>query len=69
MEWTASEGLSLHLCAVAQRVFDGDERWEFDEGEDGSTRVTLHCWRVRQGLGAWLRKRLAYVQFTAERQS
>jgi hypothetical protein len=34
--------MGCHLCAVAQRVFDGGERWEFDEGEDGSTRVTLH---------------------------
>jgi hypothetical protein len=75
---------SSHLCAVAQRVLDGGERWEFDEGKDGSTRVTLHSWRVCQGLGAWiekvfgspqsrsldvsLRKWLAYVQFTAERQ-
>lgn len=79
------EQTSSHLCAVAQRVLDGGERWEFDEGDDGSTRVTLHSWRVRQGFSAWLekvfgsaqsrsldvslRKRLAYVQFTAERQS
>jgi hypothetical protein len=35
------EQTSSHLCAVAQRVFDGGERWEFAESEDGSTRVTL----------------------------
>ena len=69
---------------MAQRVLDGGERWEFAEGADGSTRVTLLSWRERKGLSAWfqkilgsglsqglelsLKKRLAYVQFQAERQ-
>jgi hypothetical protein len=42
------EQTSSHLCAVAQRVFDGGERWEFDEGEDGPTRVTLQFTAERQ---------------------
>jgi hypothetical protein len=79
------EQSSSHLCAVAQRVLDGGERWEFDESDDGSTRVTLLSWRERKGFSAWfekilgsgmsqglelsLKKRLAYVQFQAERQS
>ena len=79
------EQTSSHLCAVAKSVLAGGERWEFDESEDGSTRVTLCSWRERQGLGGWLekifgsrlstsldvslRKRLAHVQFKAERQS
>lgn len=72
-----------HLCAVAQRVSDGGERWEFVEGDDGSTHVTLRCWQHSPGLSGWLEKilrpaaaretnlslmkRLAYVQFAAER--
>jgi hypothetical protein len=72
-----------HLCAVAQRVVEGGERWEFAERDDGSTQVTLRCWRESPGLTGWLgkifgppvtgetnfslMKRLAYVQFAAER--
>jgi hypothetical protein len=79
------EQTSAHLCAVARRVMNGRERWEFLEGEDGSTRVTLHTWWDSPGLAGWLgkifgprltgqtnlplKKRLAYVQFEAERQS
>jgi hypothetical protein len=78
------EQTSTHLCAVARKVLDGGERWEFAEGDDGSTRVTLRSWRDKPGLRGWLqkmlgsglsrhtdlslRKRLAYVQFQAERQ-
>jgi hypothetical protein len=72
-----------HLCAVAQRVVDGGERWELSERDDGSTHVTLSCWRDSPGPRGWwgkifgapmpretnfsLMKRLAYVQFAAER--
>jgi hypothetical protein len=77
------EQTSSHLCAVAQRVMDDGERWEFTEGDDGSTHVTLRCWRDSPGRRGWwekifgapmpretnlsLMKRLAYVQFAAER--
>lgn len=79
------EQTSSHLCAVARRVIDGRERWEFIEEDDGSTRVTLRTWWDSPGLAGWLgkifgprlagrtnlplMKRLAYVQFEAERQS
>jgi hypothetical protein len=74
---------SWHYCAAAQWASEGGERWEFVEGSDGRTRVKLSAWSVH-GLGGWvvrlldpgtarqaklsLRKRLAYVQFAAERQ-
>jgi hypothetical protein len=79
------EQTSSHLCAVAQRVVDGGERWEFSERDDGSTHVTLRCWRLSPGPRGWwgkmfgpslpretnfsLMKRLAYVQFAAERST
>ncbi|HKP21263.1 MAG TPA: hypothetical protein VJT68_07085 [Thermoleophilaceae bacterium] len=69
-----------HLCAVSGRVLDGGERWEFLQGEDGSTRVRLSAWRERPGLDGWLerifgsrgwsvslRRRLNNIQFRAER--
>jgi hypothetical protein len=70
-----------HLCLVARRDFMGGERWQFEECRD-ATRITLRAWRRPTGLGGWLerlfasrdqatllslRKRLAYVQFRAER--
>jgi hypothetical protein len=71
---------SWHFCAVAGRPSESGERWEFDERSDGSTLVCLSAWRVHPGLGGWLlkargrseaaislRRRLAYVQFEAER--
>jgi hypothetical protein len=72
-----------HYCADLQKQTRGGERWEFAELADGTTRVTLREWRVAPGLDGWLRKllgsnvavlmsvelrkRLAYVQFAAER--
>jgi hypothetical protein len=71
-----------HYCADSERETLGRDRWEFADRADGSTVVTLSSWRRRHGLGGWLRrlvaadetarielrKRLAYVQFEAERQ-
>jgi hypothetical protein len=72
-----------HLCAVARREVFGGERWELEVAGDGSTHVTLRSWRLRPGVEGWLakigaaavadattlslKKRLAYVQFRAER--
>lgn len=70
-----------HLCAISGREVFGGERWELEVGGDGSTVVTLHAWRLSLGVGGWLQKilgsgnetnlslekRLAYVQFDAER--
>lgn len=73
-----------HLCDAARREVTGGERWQFEEASDGTTIVTLRSWRLRPGAGGWLesvfaspddatgaslRKRLAYVQFRAERSS
>jgi hypothetical protein len=79
------EQKSSHLCVVAQRVVDGGERREFTERDDGSTHVTLRSWRDSPDRRGWwekifgapmpretnfsLMKRLAYVQFAAERAS
>jgi hypothetical protein len=73
-----------HYCADAEREMRARERWEFAERGDGTTQVTLHWWRDAPGLTGWLqkllgndaepitraelRRRLAHVQFTAERQ-
>jgi hypothetical protein len=71
-----------HLCHAARRDFMGGERWQFEARGRESTRITLRAWRRPTGLGGWLerlfasrdratllslRKRLAYVQFRAER--
>jgi hypothetical protein len=72
-----------HLCAVSRRVVRGGERWELEDDGEGGTTVTLNTWRCASGLDGWLqkvfgdrqrgaigislRKRLAYVQFAAER--
>ena len=73
-----------HLCLAARREVMGGERWQFEESGHDSTRIILRAWRRRAGLGGWLerlftardqaillsiRKRLAYVQFRAERGS
>ena len=72
-----------HFCAVAKNQVTGGERWELTEQDDGSTLVALRAWTSREGLAGWLqkvlgsrdernlslRKRLAYVQFEAERQA
>jgi hypothetical protein len=74
-----------HYCADLERETRGGERWELAELDDGSTQVTLFAWRIAPGLGGWLqkllgsrlttlmavelRRRLAYVQFTAEHHS
>jgi hypothetical protein len=72
-----------HYCADAERETRGGDRWEFADGADGATVVTLSSWRQRHGLAGWLlklfgsdetartalRKRLAYVQFEAERRA
>jgi hypothetical protein len=69
-----------HLCAVSLRELLGGERWEFKQSDDGATFVTLRGWMQAPGLDGWLRKlagdkaaqlsmkkRLASVQFKAER--
>jgi hypothetical protein len=72
-----------HLCAVARRDVFGGERWELEVGSDGATVVTLRSWWHKPGLDGWLekisgvvlgnwtnvslKKRLAYVQFEAEK--
>jgi hypothetical protein len=72
-----------HFCAVAKNQVTGGERWDLTEQDDGSTLVSLRAWTSREGLTGWLekllgggggrslslRKRLAYVQFEAERQA
>jgi hypothetical protein len=72
-----------HYCADSERETRGGDRWEFAARADGSAVVTLSSWRQRHGLGGWLlkllgsgeaarlelRKRLAYVQFEAERRA
>jgi hypothetical protein len=72
-----------HYCADAERETLGGDRWEFGDGADGCTVVTLSSWRQRRGLRGWLlklfgsdeaarlelRKRLAYVQFESERRA
>jgi hypothetical protein len=72
-----------HLCAISRRVVRSGERWELGDDGEGGTTVTLNTWRCASGLDGWLqklfgdrqrgaigislRKRLAYVQFAAER--
>jgi hypothetical protein len=72
-----------HYCADAERATHAGERWELAERDDGSTVVTLSVWRRLPGLAGWLqklfprddatllslRRRLAVVQFEAERRS
>jgi hypothetical protein len=73
-----------HLCAVSRRVVEGGERWEFEDYDAGPSRVRLSAWRNSEGLAGWLQKvlpsgsratleftlhkRLAYLQFAAERE-
>jgi hypothetical protein len=80
--WVLEQALE-HLCTATRREILGGERWQFEEAGDGSTLVTVRAWRRgRGGLGGWLerlrasrddathsslRKRLASVQFRAER--
>ena len=79
------EQTMLHFCADAQREIHGGERWEFHVDDGGSTLVELRSWRSNRGVAGWiekllregapsgatlpLKKRLAYVQFEAERRS
>ncbi len=74
-----------HFCADSQRELEGGERWEFRVDDAGATLVELRSWRRNRGVGEWidslfgggarsdatlsLKKRLAYVQFEAERRS
>jgi hypothetical protein len=72
-----------HLCLARGRAVMGGERWQFEETGDGLTVVTLRAWQASPGLrgrlgrllaprdaaGFSLRKRLASVQFRAERGS
>ena len=71
------EARSWHFCSVHEREVRGGERWEFAEA-GGTTRVTLSSWTEtgwfaylivgRSELGDFdLRKRLANVQYRAER--
>jgi hypothetical protein len=81
--WVLEQSME-HLCMAARREVRGGERWQVEAAEGDSTRVTLRAWRRRSGLAGWLerlfpsradatgvsiRKRLAYVQFRAERGS
>lgn len=75
----------VHFCADAQREVQGGERWEFHSDDAGPTAVELRSWRTYRGITGWidklfregpssatavsLKKRLAYVQFEAERRS
>jgi hypothetical protein len=78
------EQTMVHFCADSKRESQGGERWEFHERSTGSTEVELHTWLTIRGLAGWiakllhegersellgLKKRLAYVQFEAERRS
>ena len=79
------EQTMVHFCADAESKVHGGERWEFHVGDDGSTRVELCSWRSSRGLAGWIykvlqeragsddtlsiKRRLAYVQFEAERRS
>ena len=73
-----------HLCLARRRAVMGGERWQFEETGDGLTVVTLRAWHSWPGLrgrlgrlfaprddaaGFSLTKRLASVQFRAERRS
>jgi hypothetical protein len=81
--WVLEQALE-HVCTAKGREVVGGERWQFVEAGEGSTLVTLRAWRRRDGLAGWLerlfssrhdttdfslRKRLASVQFRAERGS
>jgi hypothetical protein len=71
-----------HFCAEASKELKGGDRWELRD-LDGSTFVTLTAWTHRPGIGGlilkWLgdhsvskmgvKRRLAYVQFEAERRA
>jgi hypothetical protein len=80
--WVLEQAMA-HLCATPRPEVQGGERWQFEE-RGGSTLVTVRAWYRRTGPRAWLerlvtsrddptgislRKRLAYVQFRAERGS
>lgn len=73
-----------HLCLARRRQLMGGERWQFEETADGVTVVSLRAWHSWPGMrgrlgrlfahrhgaaGFSLRKRLAHVQFRAERGS
>ena len=73
-----------HLCLARRREAMGGERWQFEETPDGVTVVSLRAWHSWPGMrgrlerlfshrhgaaGLSLRKRLASVQFRAERGS
>ena len=80
--WRLEQSME-HLCAVARRELFGGECWELEVASDGSTLVTLRSWWQKPGLRGWLEKiaglvlgngsdvslkrRLAYVQFEAEK--
>jgi hypothetical protein len=82
--WLLEQAME-HLCEVAKRKVVGGERWELKDDGDGSTVVTLRAWRLSPGPLAWLRqllrralgdaedlslrRRLAFVQFEAERSA
>lgn len=78
------EQLMEHVCLARRREVTGGERWQFEETGDGTTVVTLRAWQSWPGVRGWLgplfsprddaaglslRKRLAHVQFRAERGS
>jgi hypothetical protein len=73
-----------HLCLTRRREAMGGERWQFEETADGATVVRRRAWHSWPGMrgrlgrlfshrhgaaGFSLRKRLASVQFRAERGS
>ena len=71
-----------HYCADASRTVKGGDRWELRGVGGGATEVSLTAWKDRSGVGGlfvkWLanrsvskisiQRRLAYVQFEAERR-
>jgi hypothetical protein len=75
----------VHFCAEAQREVRGGERWELRSDAAGATVVELRTWRISRGWTGWVRKlsregpvsatavslnrRLAFVQFEAERRA
>jgi hypothetical protein len=80
---TVVEEVMDHFCAAASRPLKGGDRWELRAAGGGGTHVTLTAWYDRPGLAVLLikwfgdksvskssvKRRLAYVQFEAERRS